>query len=101
MPPVTKAQLEHAIVILNNVSSGARASSELRQTIAREQLGPGQSEQLSGLVYAALRRERRVTAALRELGADVNGPQSARLRVIGAGMLEASPLFEPEEARAA
>jgi 16S rRNA (cytosine967-C5)-methyltransferase len=53
------------------------------------------------LVYAALRRERRVVAVLRELGADVSGPHAARLMVIGAGLLEASPLFEPEEARAA
>lgn len=101
MPPVTKAQLEHAVTIVQRVRSGARASSELGQTISREQLGPGQSEQLAGLVYAALRRERRVVAVLRELGADVGGPQAARLTVLGAGLLEATPWLEPEEARAA
>ncbi|RYZ05713.1 MAG: RsmB/NOP family class I SAM-dependent RNA methyltransferase [Myxococcales bacterium] len=101
MPPVTKAQLEHAVAILQQVRAGARASSELGQTIAREQLGPGQSEQLSGLVYAALRRERRVVAALRELGTNVTGPHAAKLTVLGAGLLESSPWFELEEARAA
>ncbi|MDF3068770.1 MAG: hypothetical protein K0R38_4371, partial [Polyangiaceae bacterium] len=101
MPPVTKAQLDHAVAILQRARGGARASSELSRAISSEQLGPGQSEQLSSLVYAALRRERRVVAVLRELGADVSGPHAARLMVIGAGLLEASPLFEPEEARAA
>lgn len=101
MPPVTTAQLEHAIAIIQQVRSGARASSELGRTIAYERLGPGQSEQLSALVYGALRRERRVLASLRELGVDVSGANAARLTVLGAGLLETPRLFEPEHAREA
>ncbi len=101
MPPVTKTQLEHAIDILQQVRSGARASGELGRIISQERLGPGQSEQLATLVYASLRRERRVLASLRELGADVGGANAARLTVLGAGLLETPRLFEPEQAREA
>jgi 16S rRNA (cytosine967-C5)-methyltransferase len=99
MPPVSPAQLEHATAIFREVARGARASAELGQTIAREQLGPGQSEQLAALVYGALRKQRRVEAALRELGADVGGPHAARLVSIGAGLLDGS--FDASSAREA
>lgn len=101
MPAVTPAQLEHAISIITRVRDGVRASVGLADTISRERLGPGQSEQLSLLVYGALRRERRVIEALRDLRADASGPLAARLTVIGAALLDSSGLLDAEAARAA
>lgn len=97
-PAVTTAQLERAEAIVDRVRRGARASAELSETISREELGPGQSEQLSALVYGALRRDRRVREVLKELGADAG---SARLAVIGAALLEGTGSFDAQSARAA
>jgi 16S rRNA (cytosine967-C5)-methyltransferase len=84
MPPVNEAQLQRAVSVLNQVKEGARASAELGGAIARDQLGPGQSEQLAGLIYGALRKERRVQAALDQLRAS----PSPRLLALGAGLLD-------------
>lgn len=93
MPPVNKAQLDRAVSVLDQVRSGARASTELGRIIGQDDLGPGQAEQLSGLVYGALRKERRVRAALNEVGA---GTLPLRL-AIGAGLLDG--LLDVETAR--
>jgi 16S rRNA (cytosine967-C5)-methyltransferase len=84
MPPVNEAQLQRAVSVLNHVKEGARASAELGRVIAQDQLGPGQSEQLAGLIYGALRRERRILAALDE---QLAGP-APRLLALGAGLID-------------
>jgi 16S rRNA (cytosine967-C5)-methyltransferase len=101
MPPATTAALELASAILTDVARGARASVGLSQAISERRLGPGQSEQLSTLVYGALRRERRVREALRELGVEARGVEATRLVVIGAALLEGPELLELESARVA
>jgi 16S rRNA (cytosine967-C5)-methyltransferase len=95
------AQIDHAAAIFSTVERGERASAVLGDAIAAERLGPEQAEQLSRLVYAALRRARRVRAALSELGVTASSGPYARLIVIGAALLEKSPNFGLEEARAA
>jgi 16S rRNA (cytosine967-C5)-methyltransferase len=101
MPPATPVALELAITILTDVARGARASVGLAQTISERRFGPGQAEQLSALVYGALRRQRRVSEALRELGVEPRGPNTERLAVIGAALLEGPELLELDAARVA
>jgi 16S rRNA (cytosine967-C5)-methyltransferase len=84
MKPPTLAAIDLAANLILEVRAGARASAALSRAIETYDLGPGQSEQLSGLCYGALRRERRVSAALSELGVAV----TARLGVLGAALLD-------------
>lgn len=93
MPPVNKAQLDRAVTVLEQVRDGARASAELGRVIAADGLGPGQSEQLAGLIYGALRKQRRVEAALDEVGA----AHAAGLVALGAGLLDG--VLDAETAR--
>jgi 16S rRNA (cytosine967-C5)-methyltransferase len=101
MPVATHATLELAAAIVSDAQRGERASAALAQVISRHRFGPGQAEQLSSLVYGALRRERRVNAALRELGVNLHGASAARLLVIGAALLDRSGTLDAEAARAA
>lgn len=101
MPVSSLAQIDHAAALFSTVERGERASAVLGDAIAAQRLGPEQAEQLSRLVYAALRRARRVRAVLSELGVTATSGPYARLIVIGAALLEKSPDFGLEEARAA
>ncbi|HVY26604.1 MAG TPA: RsmB/NOP family class I SAM-dependent RNA methyltransferase [Polyangiaceae bacterium] len=92
--------IDHAAAIFSTVERGERASAALGDAIASQRLGPEQAEQLSRLVYAALRRARRVRAALTEVGATASSGPYARLIVIGAALLEGGD-FDLEAARAA
>lgn len=100
MPVSSLAQIDHAAAIFSTVERGERASAALGEAIAAERLGPEQAEQLSRLVYAALRRARRVRAVLSELGVTASSGPYARLIVIGAALLEGGG-FDLEAARAA
>lgn len=93
--------IELAAAIFSRVEAGERASAALGDAIAAESLGPEQAERLSRLVYAALRRARRVRAALVELGVTASSGPYARLIIITAALLEKSPDFGLDEARAA
>jgi len=73
----------------------------LSGAIAERGSGAAQAAELSALLYAAFRRERRVDAALGELGVRLQGPQAARLLAIGAALLEGPPLLDLDAARQA
>ncbi len=99
MPPASPSLLELAIVVLSEAWRGGRASVALSNAISEQRLSPPEAEQLSALVYGALRRERRVREALREVGADIAGPNQARLAMVGAALLDASGVVDLEGAR--
>lgn len=100
MPPASPAVIDLAISVLTEAQRGSRASAVLGQAISDRRLPPAEAEQLSGLVYGAFRRERRVRAALRELGTDPGGANQARLGVIGAGLLDGATVLDLDSARA-
>jgi 16S rRNA (cytosine967-C5)-methyltransferase len=95
------ASIDLAAAIFSSVERGERASAALGDAIAAERLGPEQAEQLSRRVYAALRRARRVRAALGELGVTASSGPYSRLIIIAAALLEESPDFGLDAARAA
>ncbi len=99
MSPASPSLLELAIVVLSQAWKGGRASVALAGAISERRLSPAESEQLSALVYGALRRERRVREALREVGADIAGPNQSRLAVVGAALLDGSGVVDLEGAR--
>lgn len=101
MPVATPAAIELAAAIVTATQRGERASAALAEAISSRRLGPGQSEQLSTLVYGAWRRERRVREALGALGVDVRNANAARLLVIGAALLDPSGVLDTAGARAA
>jgi 16S rRNA (cytosine967-C5)-methyltransferase len=101
MPLVSPGLIASASGALYEVAGGARASAELARTIAEGRLGAAEAEQLSALVYGALRRQRRARAALRELGVYADGMNAARLEVIAAALLDDSSALDFETARAA
>lgn len=77
-----------AAALVDAARAGERASSGLSQAIGREQLGPAQAEELSGLVYGALRRSERAKAALGELGVQGARVEQGLLLVVAAALLE-------------
>lgn len=101
MPVATPAALELASTLVREVRAGERASVALSRAISDHRLGPGQSEQLTTLVHGTLRRERRASEALRELGVDVRGERGLKPLVIGAALLEGAGVLDAEGARAA
>lgn len=101
MPFASPASIDQASALFTEASKGARAGVGLSRVILEGHLGPGQAEQLSVLVYAALRRELRVRRALRELGVEVDAMHAARLLVIGAALLERSAHLDLDAARLA
>ena len=101
MPVASPALLDLASALVSEVRGGARASAVLSRGIADRQLGPAEAEQLSALLYGAFRRERRVHAALRELGPNLDGATAPRLLVIGAALLEGPALLDLAGARSA
>lgn len=101
MPPATPPPLLLAIDVLSEAWRGGRASAALASAISERRLGPADSEQLASLVYGALRLESRVREALREVGADLAGPNQARLAVLGAALLDGARVIDLEGARAA
>src|SRR3954462_5399922 len=101
MPLVSPGLIASASGALYEVAGGARASAELARTIAEGRLGAAEAEQLSAVVYGALRRQRRTRAALGELGVYADGMNAARLEVIAAAMLDDASMFDLESARAA
>ena len=82
MPSATPGLIASASGVVFEVQGGARASAELARSIADGRLTAADAEQLSSLVYGALRHQRRARAALRELGADAVGMNAARLEVL-------------------
>jgi len=101
MPLVTPGLIASASGVLYEVRGGARASVELARAIADGRLVAAEAEQLSALVYGALRRQRRARAALRELGADADGMNAARLEVIAAALLDDANALDLDVARSA
>lgn len=76
-----------AAALVREAKNGARASALLARAIAEQRAGAEQAERLSGLVHGALRRERRVLEAARELDG-VNQRDEALVAVVGAALLE-------------
>jgi 16S rRNA (cytosine967-C5)-methyltransferase len=101
MPPATPSLLNLAFVVLAEAWRGGRASAALANAISERRLGAVESEQLASLVYGALRLESRVREALREVGADIAGPQQTRLAVVGAALLAGAGVVDLDAARAA
>jgi 16S rRNA (cytosine967-C5)-methyltransferase len=101
MPLASPASIDLAAALLTEIRRGGRASAALSVAISERRLGPGQAEQLSALVYGLLRRERRASSALRELGVDVQGPQGLRVMTIAAALLEGPELLDVGAARVA
>lgn len=99
MPPASPAVIDLAIAVLTEAQRGGRASVLLGQAISDRRLQPAEAEQLSRLVYGAFRRERRVHAALRELGTEPRGANQARLGIIGAGLLDGASVLDLDSAR--
>lgn len=79
-----------AASVVHEARAGARASSLLASVLAERRASAEEAEQLSRLVYGALRRERRVQVALREATIEIDSEQSALLHVIGAALIEGS-----------
>jgi len=98
---VTPGLIASASGVIYEVQGGARASTELARAISDGRLAPAEAEQLSALVYGALRLQRRARAALRELGAYAEGMNAARLEVIAAALLVEARVLDFETARAA
>ncbi len=84
MPDLTRL----GAALVDVAHAGERASSGLSQAIKREQLGSSQAEELSGLVYGALRRSERAKATLAELGVPGARCEQGMLLVIAAALLE-------------
>ncbi|HKY40970.1 MAG TPA: RsmB/NOP family class I SAM-dependent RNA methyltransferase [Polyangiaceae bacterium] len=82
--------VEIAALIVRDAKAGARASAALSKALRERRFGASEAEQLSQLVYGALRRERRVTGALRELAVSPGASDDERLGVIAAAVLEGS-----------
>lgn len=101
MPVAHTAIIDLAAAVVGDALRGERASTALAQVISKQRFGPGQAAQVSALVYGALRRQGRVTEALGELGANLQGPSAARLLVIGAALLEQSGMLDADAARTA
>jgi 16S rRNA (cytosine967-C5)-methyltransferase len=76
--------------IVGDAKRGARASVLLSEILGERRSGVEEAEQLSALVYGALRRERRAAAALHELGVTADAAGSELLGVIAAALLEGS-----------
>jgi 16S rRNA (cytosine967-C5)-methyltransferase len=85
---------EIAASIVREAKRGARASALLSETLSERRSGVDEAEQLSALVYAALRRERRTREGLRSLGAN----DSELLEVVASALLEG--LLDVASARA-
>src|SRR5687768_17497607 len=86
MPMLARA----AASVVHEVRAGARASSLLASVLSERRASAEEAEQLSRLVYGALRRERRVEVALREAAIEIDTDQAALLHVIGAALIEGS-----------
>ena len=101
MPPVSLQLLDLAAAVTHEALRGERASALLGSAISAKRLGAVEAEQLSALVYGALRRQRRVREALRALEVRASTDIQARLDVIGAGLLDKTRPLELDLARAA
>jgi len=99
MPVATPALIDLAISVLADAQEGGRASAALGQAISYRRLQAAEAEQLSALVYGALRRERRVREALREVGTELRGSNQARLGIVGAALLDGSGMLDLDAAR--
>jgi len=99
MPVATPPLIDLAISVLADAQGGGRTSAALGQAISYRRLQPAEAEQLSGLVYGAFRRERRVREALREVGTELRGPNQARLGIIGAALLDGGAVLDLDAAR--
>ncbi len=93
--PVKTLALVAASVVAE-VRQAGRASSLIGAALEARRAPPAEAEELSRLVYGALRRERRVAAVLGELG--VARADDALRTVLGAGLLERAGSID--EARA-
>jgi 16S rRNA (cytosine967-C5)-methyltransferase len=87
-----------AAALVTEAEAGARAGVLLTDTLGAGGYGAEEAEQLSRLVYAALRRKRRVAAALHELGLTLAQDLQALAEVLGAALLEGA--LEPASASA-
>lgn len=101
MPTLPLAALDLASDLISEVRAGGRASAALSRAISERRLGAVAAAQLSALLYATFRRERRVSATLGDLGAPLEGAMGARLLAIGAALLEGPELLDVEGARRA
>ena len=85
MPAVAPQLISAAARLVSDVLGGERGSVALSRAIGEARLTAGGAEQLSALVYGALRRRKRALAALGALG--VTEPPS-RATVIAAALFE-------------
>jgi 16S rRNA (cytosine967-C5)-methyltransferase len=77
-----------AASVVREARVGARASSLLSEALGTRGSIPEEAEQISRLVYGALRRERRVQVALREAGIELPASQLPLALVLAAALLE-------------
>ncbi len=98
MPSVAAPFLSSAARLVTDVLGGARGSAALSRAIAEQRLGAPEALQLSSLVYGALRRRKRVRAALTELGTGEARASDSLSAVLGAALLEGG--LEPPAATA-
>lgn len=101
MPVASPQLIDLAAAVTHEAHAGERASALLGSAISAKRLAPAQAEQLAALVYGALRRQRRVRAALRLLQVQVARENQARLDVLGAALLDAAPVLDFDAARSA
>lgn len=88
MTSAVASSISTAARLVSDVLGGERGSAALSRAIGEGRLAAAEAERLSGLVYGALRRRKRVRAALVELGASEARAGEALPVVMGAALLE-------------